>query len=276
MNGYGSNVSTERRCASPMSSVSIDNELAAREVSIPQPVLLESTTSTNDVARELAAQGASSWTVVIAETQTAGRGRLGRTWDAPPGSALLFSVILRPPPSWTHQLGWIPLVAGLAVAEGIAGLGGDVRVKWPNDVVFVDDVGFSKVSGILAERCEGAVVVGVGTNVAMQTAEFPVQTATSLAVRGIEVTREQLLARLLASWQDRWRLLINADGDVERTGIRLAYEQRCLSIGARVRVDTGKDPIFGLATGIDSAGHLVLDGPEGIIRVTAGDVAHLQ
>src|SRR5262252_2822814 len=140
--------------------------------------VVEETGSTNADLLAEAQAGAGEGLVLVAEAQTEGRGRLGRRWISPPRRALTFSVLLRPPvPS--ALLGWVPLLAGVAVASALERTAGmDARLKWPNDVL----VGDAKLAGILAERWGDAVVVGTGINVLQQRGELPVPTATSLLV----------------------------------------------------------------------------------------------
>src|SRR4051794_11015331 len=145
--------------------------------------------STNDRARGLAARGAPHGTTVTAAHQSAGRGRQGRTWSAPPGRALLMSVVLRDPPAL------LPLVAAVAVADVV---GADARIKWPNDVLIAD----RKVAGILAEGRpqEGWAVVGVGLNVALRPEDFPPELAGRAATLGREPADvEAVLGDLLAA-----------------------------------------------------------------------------
>ena len=132
--------------------------------------------STNLEVASLARGGAPSGTVLVAESQTAGRGRLDRVWTSPDRSGLTFSVLLRPAVA-AGAWGWFPLLAGVAVAEAVARLAEiDVRLKWPNDVL----VGDRKLAGILAERVDDALVLGVGLNVLLSADQLPVPTATSL------------------------------------------------------------------------------------------------
>jgi BirA family biotin operon repressor/biotin-[acetyl-CoA-carboxylase] ligase len=147
--------------------------------------------------------GAGEGAVVATDEQTEGRGRLGRTWHAPSGSSLLFSLVLEPdvPP---HRLPELSLVAGAAVADALAAQADvETTVKHPNDVL----IGGRKVAGILAEAADGRVVLGVGVNVTQSRDELPVDTATSLALEGAAVDRAQLLAEILERLEaryDRW------------------------------------------------------------------------
>jgi len=176
----------------------------------PTLVVLDAVGSTNDVARALAEDGAPSGTAVLAEHQTAGRGRAGRRWHAPHGTALLLSVVLRPPAGRAagSAPGAIPLRIGLAVAraaEAVAGV--SLGLKWPNDVVAPDA---GKVAGILCEAASGAgggfVVAGIGVNVNQRPEDFPSDvraTATSLAaVAGRTVSRAELCGAILVALRE--------------------------------------------------------------------------
>lgn len=239
--------------------------------------VLEETTSTNAVATERARAGARAGTVVTAEHQTAGRGRLDRSWEAPPRSALVLSLVLRPtaaPADWP----WLPLLAGVAVSAVLRDAGYDAGLKWPNDVMVSGD---RKVAGILVERVETptgpAAVVGIGLNVSLTAAELPVPTGTSLALEsGTEPDRTELLAALLRRLRaeyDAW----SAGGVAGRQRLRAAYLAACVTIGRDVRVELpGAEPLLGRAVGIDDAGRLLVEGPRGRTAVGAGDVVHVR
>ena len=140
--------------------------------------VVEETGSTNAGLLSQARSGAGEGLVLVAEAQTSGRGRMGRRWISPPRRALTFSVLLRPAVP-AGLLGWVPLLAGVAVASALQRTAGvDARLKWPNDVL----VDGAKIAGILAERWGNAIVIGTGINVLQQRGELPVPTATSLLV----------------------------------------------------------------------------------------------
>ena len=238
--------------------------------------ILETATSTNAVAAERARAGAAEGVVVVAEHQTAGRGRLDRTWDTPARSALTFSLVLRPdvpPADWP----WLPLLTGHVVSKALRANGYDAGVKWPNDVL----VGDRKVAGILLERVETpagpAAIVGVGLNVSLTADELPVPTATSLQLAsGAAPDRTALLVSLLSSLQeayDAWQ----AGGAGATARLRSSYVAECVTIGREVRVEmpTG-GPLTGRATGVDESGRLVVSGASGDTVVGAGDVVHVR
>ena len=220
--------------------------------------------------------------MLVAEAQTAGRGRMGRRWVGPPRGTLTFSVLLRPAGVPAGRLGWLPLLGGVAAASALAGTAGvDARLKWPNDVL----AGGGKLAGILAERWGEAVVLGMGINVFQRRGELPVPTATSLrlaapeaAAAGADV-RERLLAAVLdelARWYRAW-LDQSRPGDADGCGLRAEYLRRSDTVGAEVTVMLpGGQTLTGTATGVDPAGRLEVRTPAGLARVSAGDVVHLR
>lgn len=273
--------------ASPLNATSVSNALHAAGVDIPQPTVLGVTESTNDEAIALAASGGPQWSMVVCDQQRAGRGRLGRSWETPPGQALLFSTVFRPPVAWApSSWGWIPLIAGIAVCRAIEPhiaepLAESVGLKWPNDVIVDGNAhdgscGPRKLAGILAERRGNAVVVGIGINVDHIQSMLPIPAATSLALEGIHIPRSVLLADCLKSWISLWQRFEAAAGDAQASGTRDDYRRLCLTLGRRVRVEIAGDNVIGDATDIDAGGHLVVEGAFGSRRVSAGDVTHLR
>ena len=231
--------------------------------------------STNVETKALANSGAPEGTVVIAECQTAGRGRLGRRWVSPAGKGLLFSVLLRPtlPMEEAHLL---TLVAAAAAATAIEALSGAaVKIKWPNDLF----IGDRKVGGILMEVSGEQdevewVVVGIGVNVNTEYSELPValrRTATSLKmVTGHEVDRSDLLASLLLALESHYADA--ASGGFERA--LSAFRERDYLISRSVSVQTREGPVVGEASGIDERGALLVQLPQRRIRrFHSGDVS---
>jgi BirA family transcriptional regulator, biotin operon repressor / biotin---[acetyl-CoA-carboxylase] ligase len=240
--------------------------------------VVEEAASTNVLVAERARTDAAEGLVVVAEHQTAGRGRLDRTWETPARSALTFSVLLRPTAP-TQTWPWLPLLAGYAVHKALKASGFEASVKWPNDVLLALPDGQSrKVAGILVERIETpsgpAAVVGVGLNVGMTAEELPVPEATSLAVAGTVALpdRTDLLLDVLASL---WESYAAWQEGGDPAGIRLAesYVAACSTIGRAVRVvlPSGEE-LTGTATGVDQSGRLLVDGT----AVSAGDVIHVR
>jgi BirA family transcriptional regulator, biotin operon repressor / biotin---[acetyl-CoA-carboxylase] ligase len=214
--------------------------------------------------------------VLVAEHQSAGRGRLDRTWVSPPRSALTFSVALRPAGQATRW-GWLPLLTGVALCDAVRSATGlAVVLKWPNDLLAAPNGG--KLAGILAQTTGDRVVVGVGLNVSTTAPELPVATATSLELTGATpVERTELLRAILAELGSGYLQWQSLGGDASACGLAAAYRARCATLGRSVTV-TGLDGSVraGRASGIDSDGCLLLDVPGGREVIAAGDVEHVQ
>lgn len=219
-------------------------------------------------------------TVLATLDQRGGRGRLGRTWSAAPGSALAASVLIRPDAIPVERLGALTLLGGLAAREAIAGELPDrvVSLKWPNDVL----VDGRKIAGVLAEfePAHGGVVLGVGINTAMGPDELPVPTATSIRIEsGQNAVPGALLAALLAALVGRLERLEAAGGDLVGSGIHAELAAVCGTIGARVRAELpGGDVLVGTALGIapDGALEILADDSDHPTAIHAGDVTHLR
>lgn len=238
--------------------------------------VVERTGSTNADLMAAAVAGAPDRSVLVAEHQDAGRGRMTRTWESPPGSGLTVSVLLRPAGVPTARLGWLPLLAGLALLDTVRELGAvEAGLKWPNDLLLGPQQ--RKAAGILAEvAADGAVVVGIGLNVAEGVA-LP-DGATSLAAEGVGAERPDVLLRLLARIAERdteWRA---AGGDPDASRLRADYRAGCVSLGSEVRVELpGGESTVGVAEDVDGDGRLLLLAADGQRRaVAAGDVVHLR
>jgi BirA family biotin operon repressor/biotin-[acetyl-CoA-carboxylase] ligase len=246
--------------------------------------VVSSTGSTNADLVAAAASGAEDGTVLIADRQTAGRGRRSRDWISPPGTGLYLSVLLRPGDVPAARLGGLAMVAGLALlrtAREVAGV--DAVLKWPNDLLAGPAHG--KCAGVLSEAAAGgsAVVVGIGLNVASVPGEVPAGPggliATSLAEAGARVTdRTELAVGLLTRFAEvagSWR---TAGGDLVASGLLAAYRDGCATLGQRVLVELPNDSsVVGVASDLDPAGELVIKSDEdGEITVSAGDVVHLR
>ena len=198
--------------------------------------------ATNRLAVELVRGGAGDGLVVVADHQTAGRGRRGRSWDSRPGSSLLVSVVLRPVPAL------VTLAAGLAAVEACEAVAGvAARLKWPNDVITTG----GKLGGILSELVGDAAAVGLGLNLGWAP--------SGAACLGPDVDRQALL--------DAW-----LSGLDPRADVLVRYRSRCTSLGRRVRVELPGETLEGVADDVDEEGRLVVGGR----HITAGDVVHLR
>ncbi len=241
--------------------------------------VVTSTESTNAELVKRAADPKIDGVVLIAEHQTVGRGRLGRTWTAPAQSGLTMSVLVRPDDVPVARWPWIPLLAGLAVAASLrqeAEL--DATLKWPNDVI----LGGRKVAGLLVERVEAprgaaAAIIGIGLNVSLRADELPVPTATSLAIEGGETTDRSLLARSILRNLELMLTDWYRHGGDARQGLQVAYVDACSTIGQRVNVaQPDGTSVEGDAVGIDDTGRLLVRTAQGQVALGAGDVVHLR
>lgn len=252
---------------------------------LPRLVVADRTGSTN--ADLLAAAADEPHLSALATLdQTAGRGRLGRRWEAPPGRTLAASVLLDVRPTGTRPLpvgalGWVPLLAGVALAEAVAPLvpGADVGLKWPNDVL----LGGEKACGLLAEvTAGGSVVVGAGVDLVLSRDELPTPTATSLALHGAAGTAEELADRVLAAWVPRLdellAALVAAGGDARGAGAHALATRWCASLGRAVEVHLPDGRrVTGTATALADDGRLCVGVPGGEdLVVGSGDVVHLR
>lgn len=235
------------------------------------------TGSTNADVAVAAREGAAEGYAVVAGHQSAGRGRLDRRWEAPPGTSLAMSFLLRPDGVPVTRWAWLPLLAGVVVVDAVAAAAGASAVlKWPNDVLL--DGG--KLSGILTERIETpsgpAAVVGIGLNVAQTPEQLP-PGGVSLAPYGAaaDAVLDAVADRLAARYAD-WRA---AGGDPDAAGLAADYARRCDTIGREVRAMLpGGDTVEGRAEAVDGSGRLLIAPAVGgmPVAVGAGDVVHLR
>ncbi|MEX3103540.1 MULTISPECIES: biotin--[acetyl-CoA-carboxylase] ligase [unclassified Streptomyces] len=252
-----------------------------REGSLWREVRVVRQTGSTNTDLASAADTTPEGTVLVAEEQTAARGRLDRRWTAPPRSGLFFSVLLRPSQVPVHRWGWLPLLTGVAVATGLSRSAGvDTSLKWPNDLLVKIAGEERKAGGILAERAGAdAVVIGVGINVTLKVDELPVPQAGSLALAGaVSTDRDPLLRAVLRSledWYGKWR---EAEGDPMTSGLQETYAAGCATLGRTVRAELpGDRSVVGEAVAVDGDGRLVLATEDGVREpVGAGDIVHLR
>ncbi|MBU0702746.1 MAG: biotin--[acetyl-CoA-carboxylase] ligase [Chloroflexi bacterium] len=244
-------------------------------------IYLPATGSTNDVVKALAAQGAEEGTIVVADEQTAGRGRMSRRWLAPPGACLLCSLLFRPELPLT-QAQWLTMLCSLAAADAVEKVTGlRVALKWPNDLIAKPQTpnpksqAWKKLAGVLTEtgvigkRLDFAVV-GIGINVNVPPDALPTlapDAASILAETGRQVDRVTLLAAMLAGVEARYERLRAG------TSPRTEWAARLATLGQRVDVATSRGVLAGVAESVDEDGALLLRASDGALRrLLAGDV----
>ena len=230
--------------------------------------------------------------VLVAGHQSAGRGRsTGRQWVSPEGSSLAISVLLRPASGSRSSalsptsFGWLPLLAGLAMARAVGQFipAREVAVKWPNDVL----VNEHKISGILSELLPdlSGVVIGAGINIRQNQDELPIETATSLALERArlgetsDLSNDKMLAAYLTELRTLYSRFVDSEGDAVTSGLREEVAERCGSIGRRVRaIMPGDQEVTGNGVGLDETGRILIqpDGARELFAVSAGDIVHLR
>ncbi|WP_461711762.1 biotin--[acetyl-CoA-carboxylase] ligase [Streptomyces sp. DSM 41013] len=266
----------------PLSSTALRRGLVRDGGLWRQVDVVQRTGSTNSDLVARAAEGdLAEGVVLVAEEQSAARGRLDRQWTAPARSGLFFSVLLRPAEVPVPRWGWLPLLTGVAVATGLSRAAGvDTALKWPNDLLVTVGDEERKAGGILAERAgDDGVVIGVGINVSLRADELPVPRAGSLALAGaVNTDRDPLLRGVLRSledWYGRWR---GAGGDPAASGLQETYAAGCATLGRMVRAELpGDRSLVGEAVAVDGDGRLVLATGAGVQEpVGAGDIVHLR
>lgn len=236
--------------------------------------VFDSTTSTNDVVEKLARDGAKEGVVVFAETQTKGRGRLGRQWLSPKGKGLWFSILLRPdlPPQAVTRL---TIASATGVARAIRKHTGLApQIKWPNDILF----GEKKAAGILTELSAELdtikyVVLGIGVDVNLETEDLPVELrkiATSLRIEsGHKQSRAELAAQMMRQLDYDYQRILTGDFDE----VADEWVAQCSTIGKQINVETGGHSVHGRAEALDSDGALLLRTTHGRLeRIMGGDV----
>lgn len=247
----------------------------------PHLVVLESTGSTN--ADLLAAVDEPHLATWLTLDQSAGRGRLDRRWVTPPGQSLAVSVLLRRGDLPVDSLGWVPLLAGVAMRASVREVvrHGDVTLKWPNDV----QVDGRKVCGLLAELRPdaSALVVGAGVNLTVPADRLPTPESTSLLLHGAQGTALELADAVSSSWVSGLARLVGdltaARGDAAASGALQAVRADCATLGREVRVELpGGATLVGEAVDVDEAGRLVVRSAStgDVSAVASGDVTHLR
>ena len=237
--------------------------------------VVEEIGSTNAELVAAAARNEPEGTVLVAEHQVSGRGRLDRVWTSPPRAGLTVSFLLRPDVPAARK-GWLPLLTGVALAESVREVSGVLpSLKWPNDLLAADG---RKLAGILAETSGRAVVVGTGLNVSTTAAELP-ETGTSLErITGGRVDRGTLLLTFLRAVERRYRRWADVLGDPVASGLAQDYLAWSSTVGSEIVVDLPDGSVLdGVAQAVDWDGRLVVaTSAGGTVELASGDVRHVR
>lgn len=236
-------------------------DLSRSEQLVAKLTYLPVTGSTNV---DLAKSGGDDLTVLVAGSQTAGKGRSGRQWSSPEGSSLAVSVLLKPN---FDSVTWLPLMAGLAMTRAVKKLGVEASLKWPNDVL----VGEKKICGVLSELvAPGVVVIGAGLNLRQTQDELPIPIATSLALEGVDVSLPVALHAYLSEFVPLYK-------HFDEVSLREQVREACGTIGQEVRaILPGDNELVGRAIDIDPTGQLLINKDNQLFAVGAGDIVHLR
>lgn len=258
-----------------------------RSAAVATLTVVEETASTNDDLLAIAA-GSEEFTVIVTGSQTSGRGRLGRVWQAPPGMTLAASVLLKPRlPAGegvlVDRFGWLPLLAGLAMTRSISAVlpNAGVSLKWPNDVL----IDGQKVSGLLAELLPtlDGVIIGSGVNLSIPADALPTPVSTSIGLHGPALSGPEQADAVLGGYLEELRALygryLDAGADAAASGLVAEVTAACGSIGQPVRVELPDgSTMHGTAVALDVSGRLLVkrSGDNAVQAVAAGDVTHLR
>ena len=228
-------------------------------------VISETSSTQDEIKAQLASNSGSHGDCVVTEFQSAGRGRLDRSFGSPAAVALLFSFYVVPQRSDAH--GWIPLIAGMSVAQSLNDVSASTEYsnKWPNDVISLS----GKVSGVLCEKYGEGIIVGIGINVSTQEEELPVDTASSIFITsGMEVDRNEVLPIVLTNFRELFAMWESG------TDLKPRYRALCSTIGQNVLISLpGGASLEGRAINIGPQGELILESGD---RISAGDITHLR
>lgn len=245
-----------------------------------QSAHFDAVASTGSTNSDLSAQAEQlpDFAVLVAAEQTSGRGRSGRSWEAPAGTSMMVSVLLKPSSVSPTQYFWLPLIAGLSLANAVSSFGGSTRamVKWPNDVLIND----KKVAGVLSEALAdlSGVVIGAGLNLFQNREQLPIDTATSLSLSEIRVPSiDAMLAEYLKHLKRNYSEFQACAGELAGTELLESIKNACATIGKEVRaIMPGEKEIIGEAIDIDDLGRIVIlhDGKH--TAVSVGDIVHLR
>ncbi len=259
----------------PLDAQRLAHELRIRQCLWQEAVIKDEVTSTNDLAQELIKDNISAGTFVVANFQTNGRGRQLRTWDAPKNSSIFVSIILKP--NQERKLGWIPLMTGLALLNAISiETRKEVKLKWPNDLILVENKKNFKFAGILLEKHDEYVIAGVGINYNQSSSELPISDATSLKnILSQEISKEVILASFISEFATIWEEGKNAK-DWPAPSLIRNYSDSCQTLGQQITAHLpGGETVSGKALEISPEGELVLVTHKGILKLNSADI-HLE
>ena len=256
----------------PLDAQLLEQELLLRQCLWQNAIIKDEVTSTNDIARELVASNTEEGNFVLANFQTNGRGRQNRNWEAPKNSSIFISIVLKP--NSEKNLGWIPLLVGLALHKALeAETRKDIKIKWPNDLVLVENSQEFKFAGILVERIKNQVIVGVGINFDQEKEELPVSNASSLKqILQSSMTKESVIASFLTELSARWLEENNASTWPTPSLVR-DYKTNCITLNKKITAQLpGGEVINAKVVDISQTGELVVKTDDGTRSLSSADI----
>ncbi len=256
----------------PLDAQLLEQELLLRQCLWQNAIIKDEVTSTNDIARELVSRNIEEGTFVLANFQTNGRGRQNRNWEAPKNSSIFISIVLKPKSE--NNLGWIPLLVGLSLHKALeAETRKDIRIKWPNDLVLVENHQEFKFAGILVERINNQVIVGVGINFDQEKEELPVNNASSLKqILQSPMSKESVIAAFLAELSARWLEENNASLWPTPSLVR-DYKTNCITLDKKITAQLpGGAVINAKAVDISQTGELIVKTDDGTRSLSSADI----
>jgi BirA family biotin operon repressor/biotin-[acetyl-CoA-carboxylase] ligase len=256
----------------PLDAQLLEHELLIRRCLWKKAIVNDEVTSTNDVARNLVETNSEEGTFVLANYQTQGRGRQDRNWEAPKNSSVFLSIILKP--NNQQNIGWIPLLIGLTILKILQPeTRKNIKIKWPNDLVLVEESKEYKFAGILLEKIKEDVVVGIGINFDQDKSELPIANASSLKeILQTPISKEALIAALLTELSARWNEENNAENFPTPSTVR-DYKSNCLTLNKEIEaIIPGGKKIKAIAIDISSQGELVIKSENEVTKLSSADI----
>ena len=269
---YGNSVTEIFKNRAPLDAQLLKQELLLRQCLWQNAIIKDEVTSTNDIARELVSSNIAEGTFVLANFQTKGRGRQNRNWEAPKNSSIFISIVLKP--NSENNLGWIPLLIGLSLHKALeAETRKNIKIKWPNDLVLVENNQEFKFAGILMEKINNQVIAGIGINFDQERNELPVSNASSLKeILQSPLSKEAVIAAFLTELSARWLEENNASNWPTPSLVR-DYKTNCITLNKKIEAQLpGGEVIEALAVDISQTGELVVNTDDGTRSLSSADI----
>jgi len=269
---YGNSVTEILKNRAPLDAQLLKQELLLRQCLWQNAIIKDEVTSTNDIARELVSSNIEEGTFALANFQTKGRGRQNRNWEAPRNSSIFVSIVLKP--NSEKNLGWIPLLIGLSLHKALeAETRKNIKIKWPNDLVLVENNQEFKFAGILIEKIDNQVVAGIGINFDQERNELPVSNASSLKeILQSPLSKEAVIAAFLTELSARWLEENNASTWPTPSLVR-DYKTNCITLNKKIEAQLPSGEVINAqAVDISQTGELIIKTDDGTRSLSSADI----